>query len=371
MVVANTINDKAIPESFVVHDVVEKDTVPSTATTSATPSDEENSADGRTPEKNADSSKTLSTNNDQSSSGVTPTSITTSPVATTTTTANTSSWFCFGNSKADVPKCGRDLGVHERCLEDRANCLSRWLLCFMNPLLKLGSMKILDEDDIGVPPKQDVASTAYNNSLQVWNTMAEKCRTSNAKLLQNYETKLAKCKNEKERQKVKEPIYKEPSIALALIKAFGPFELCIGLVYYVMSALLTFVPVLILNDLLKFFQSGLSAQEYDGLAHPWVEVVGLGVIPFFVSLLQTRHQTIYAHCAVFVRTAVSTMLYRKALRVSAAGRAKTSTGQVVNMMSNDTAQLQRFLQFVGMTIVAPVQIILALVLIYFQVRLLC
>ena len=107
------------------------------------------------------------------------------------------------------------------------------------------------------------------------------------------------------------------------------------------------------------------------MAHPWVEVVGLGVIPFFVSLLQTRHQTIYAHCAVFVRTAVSTMLYRKALRVSAAGRAKTSTGQVVNMMSNDTAQLQRFLQFVGMTIVAPVQIILALVLIYFQVRLLC
>merc|ERR1712159_163780 len=70
---------------------------------------------------------------------------------------------------------------------------------------------------------------------------------------------------------------------------------------------------------------------------------------------------------VFVRTAVSTMLYRKALRVSAAGRAKTSTGQVVNMMSNDTMQLQRFLQFVGMTMVAPVQIILALILIYKQV----
>ena len=50
---------------------------------------------------------------------------------------------------------------------------------------------------------------------------------------------------------------------------------------------------------------------------------------------------------VFVRTAVSTMLYRKAVKVSAAGRAKTSTGQVVNMMSNDTMQLQRFLQFLG------------------------
>jgi ABC-type multidrug transport system fused ATPase/permease subunit len=62
------------------------------------------------------------------------------------------------------------------------------------------------------------------------------------------------------------------------------------------------------------------------------------------------------------------MLYRKALRVSAGGRAKTSTGQVVNMMSNDTMQLQRFLQFGGMTLVAPVQIIVALYLIYQEVR---
>lgn len=37
------------------------------------------------------------------------------------------------------------------------------------------------------------------------------------------------------------------------------------------------------------------------------------------------------------------------------------------MMSNDTAQLQRFLLFVGMTLVAPIQIIIALVLIYGQV----
>ena len=42
---------------------------------------------------------------------------------------------------------------------------------------------------------------------------------------------------------------------------------------------------------------------------------------------------------------------------------------VVNMMSNDTAQLQRFLHFVGMTMVAPLQIIVALILIYRQVSL--
>lgn len=277
-------------------------------------------------------------------------------------------WFCFPERK--VVKCGRDLGVHEICLEDRANCLSRWLLFFLNPLLKLGSTKVLDEDDIGVPPRQDVAATAYTKSLAVWTAMSQKCHAKNEQRRLEYEAKLARCVTEEERQKVKEPIYQEPSIAWALVKSFGGFELFVGLMYYVLSALLTFVPVIILRDLLRFFQSGVPVDEYDGLIHPWVGVAGLGFVPFLVSLLQTRHQTIYAHCAVFVRTAVSTMLYRKALRVSAAGRAKTSTGQVVNMMSNDTAQLQRFLQFVGMTIVAPLQIVIALVLIYQQVRIL-
>jgi ABC transporter transmembrane region len=281
------------------------------------------------------------------------------------------SWSSFCVPEKKVVKCGRDLGVYEMCLEDRANCLSRWMLFFLNPLLKLGSTKVLDEHDIGVPPRKDVAATAYTKSLAVWTAMSQKCHSKNEQLRLDFEAKLARCTTEEQRQKVKEPVYQEPSIAWALIKSFGGFELSVGLLYYVISALLTFVPVIILRDLLRFFQSGLSVSEYDGFVHPWVGVAGLGFVPFLISLLQTRHQVIYAHCAVFVRTAVSTMLYRKALRVSAAGRAKTSTGQVVNMMSNDTAQLQRFMQFVGMTMVAPLQIIIALVLIYQQVRLIC
>ena len=66
-------------------------------------------------------------------------------------------------------------------------------------------------------------------------------------------------------------------------------------------------------------------------------------------------------------TAVSTLPYEKSLSVSAAGRAATSTGQVVNMRSDDTSQLQRFIQFGGMTMVAPLQIIISLILIYQQV----
>jgi hypothetical protein len=282
---------------------------------------------------------------------------------------------CFslgcGRQKRSTVTAGRDLGVWEKSLEDRANCISTWLLEYLSPLLKLGSYKVLEADDIGVVSDQDRAGRAYDLCMEKWQIQAEIAHAKNAERKAQYTKRLEQCKTDEQRRKITEPEYLDPSIAWSLVRAFGLMELSIGLFYYVISALLNFVPVFLLNDLVKFFQSGLSAAEYDGFAPPWVEVLGLGIFPFLVSLLQTRHQTIYAHCAVFVRTAVSTMIYRKALQVSAAGRAKTSTGQVVNLMSNDTAQLQRFLQFVGMTLVAPIQIALALYFIYQQVRTSC
>ena len=261
-------------------------------------------------------------------------------------------------------KTGRDLGVYETSLEDQSGFFDRWMLSYLTPLLKLGSSKVLDENDMGVPSKQDRADRAFSVAESAWRKQTEKTAIINEKLKKAYEDKKAKAKDP---SKVKEPRYKEPSIALALVKGFGAWTIVYAMLLYVVSALLNFVPVLILNDLVRFFESGQSASEFDGYAHPWVEVAALALIPFFVSLLQTRHSSIMAHCAVFVRTAVSTMLYRKALRVSPPGRAMTSTGQVVNMMSNDTAQLQRFLQFIGFTATAPLQIIIALTLIFQQV----
>lgn len=262
---------------------------------------------------------------------------------------------------------GRELGVWEESLEDRTNIFGRWFLSYLTPLLRLGAHKVLDADDMGVPSKEDVADRAYQVAREAWQVQSAKTAAINQRLQAEHEDKLAKCKTDEQKAKIKPPQLKDPSIAVALMKGFGPWQIILGMIYYIISSLLSFVPVLILNDLVKFFQSGQSIGEYKGYAHPWVEVVALGVVPLLISLLQTRHQVIMAHCAVFVRNAVSTLLYRKALRVSAAARAQTSTGQVVNMMSNDTAQLQRFLQFVGMILTAPISIILALVLIYQQV----
>ena len=262
---------------------------------------------------------------------------------------------------------GTDLGVWDSSLEDRSGIFSRWTLSFLTPLLQVGANKLIEAEDIGVPSKEDLASRAYTVTQAAWDEQILRVKTINDGKQAKYEKELAACATDDAKKKVKKPKMVEPGVASAVIKGFGGWRIVWAIILYVISSLVTFVPVLILNDLVRFFQSGRSLDDPKTLVHPWVEVAALGLLPFVIALLQTRHQVIMSHCAVFVRTAISTMLYRKSLRVSAGGRAKTSTGQIVNMMSNDTGQLQRFLQFVGMTLVAPIQIIIALALIYQQV----
>lgn len=255
---------------------------------------------------------------------------------TTSTAVERFPWWRGGGIK---PQTGRDLGVFEESLEDRANIFSIWAMSYLNPMLSLGSRKVLDSGDVGVPSRQDRAEWSYQSTKKAWEERVRKCNAYNEQMKQKHAAKLSKCKTDAERAKIKEPVAKEPSIAGSLFSSFGKWTFVVAIIYQILSSLLSFVPVLILKDLVGYFEwynAGLDPKEYNSMVHPWVSVAGLFIVPLLVSALQTRHNAIMAHCGVFVRTAVSTMLYRKALTVSAAGRAKTSTGQVVNMMSNGT-----------------------------------
>jgi ATP-binding cassette subfamily C (CFTR/MRP) protein 1 len=252
---------------------------------------------------------------------------------------------------------------HSPSSEDTASLLSRILLLYLTPLLKLGATRTLEPQDIGPPSLCDRASAAHANVRSQWDIEVQKVRDKNARDRISWEKKYVSLSPAKQ----KPFIPATPNLAKVLWHAFGYWRVWSAVFFYVLSALLQFVPVLILNDLVRYFETP-SGMEYNALLfHPWGNVVGLFIFPLLVSVLQTRSQVILNHCAIFIRTAVSTLLFEKALTISASGRAQTSTGQVVNMMSNDTSQLQRFLQFFGFTLVAPIQITIALVLIFRQV----
>jgi ABC-type bacteriocin/lantibiotic exporter with double-glycine peptidase domain len=89
---------------------------------------------------------------------------------------------------------------------------------------------------------------------------------------------------------------------------------------------------------------------------------------FFAALMQTTclHQYFQnmAIVGMNVRTAMSTMIYRKALRLSNASRQRYTTGEVVNMMSVDAQRFQDVCTFINLLWSCPLQISLALYNLY-------
>ncbi len=217
-------------------------------------------------------------------------------------------------------------------LEDQANCLQRWTLGYLDPLLSLGATRTLQVTDMGGPSSQDKADRILSEVLAALEAQSGK-----------------------------------KSLAMALFTAYGRSKVILGWLAYVLAAFLGFLPIMILSDLVKYFQSLETDVPLTPMFEPWVSVALMAIVPVIVTLLVSKHGVVMSHMAVYVRTAVSLLVYRKVLTVSPSGKATTSTGQVVNMMSNDTTQMQRFLQFVGFVTVAPFQVVLALYLIYQQV----
>ena len=249
--------------------------------------------------------------------------------------------MCTSDAKKE-----KDHSQQEISILDKENVITKWTLGYLSPILKLGGRKILDVDDVGPVSIQDDAEQTHRKIKEEWENERAKAEAANAKSGKK--------------------LGKTPSLATAIIVSFGKWRFIFATILYLVGALLQFIPVLLLSDLVRYFENGMETKLLFGM-NPWVEVFLLGFVPVLSSLFQTQQSVIMTHLAVFAKTACATLLYEKSLRISATGRARTSTGQVVNMMSNDTAQLQRFLQFFGFFIVGPIQIIISLYLIFQQV----
>ena len=132
--------------------------------------------------------------------------------------------------------------------------------------------------------------------------------------------------------------------------------------YFIFSAL-QFIPVLILNSLVKHFEGETILSE----TILWVYVALMFIVPMFSSIIAVRSNNILVHIGAEFRNALVNAIYRKTMCLSPAARQASSTGQIINMFAADTRQIQAFLFFINNSVLAPLQIAAALALIYFQV----
>eukprot|EP01040_Poterioochromonas_malhamensis_P005555 gene5555-5971_t len=219
----------------------------------------------------------------------------------------------------------------EKSFEDKSSWFSYVFFLYLNPIFEKGDQ--LEHVDLGATSLQDRCDYLHERFQKFWQL---------------------------ERQLAPE----KRSLWKVLWRTSGYERLFLGLLLYTIYQAESFGPIIILNLLVKYFQGNQDLNDTE----LGVLVALIFVLPMTASIFAAHSNAIFAHIGMQFRNILINMIYRKSLRLSPAARQVSSTGQIINMFSNDTTQLQRFLYFFNNMALALPTIAVCLWLIYQQME---
>ncbi|KAJ3040385.1 Multidrug resistance-associated protein 4 [Rhizophlyctis rosea] len=216
--------------------------------------------------------------------------------------------------------------------------LSRWLYFYMSPLMHAGFTRDLTNADYPLLEAHDDSRVLSDRLMSAWD---------------------AEVKKEKESQKG----YKA-SLGRAVIHAFGlQFLLCGYL--YLCEVLAVTGSSYCLGRLLVWFQTAV-ANDVSGITTPKKEgflwALGLCLCEYAHAICHQSEFWGSVHVGVGVRTAFIATIYRKSLELGLGHT--SSTGYILNLISNDVQRFEDAAPFAHYIWVAPIHLLLVTYFVY-------
>ncbi|XP_075974237.1 multidrug resistance-associated protein 1-like [Anticarsia gemmatalis] len=226
--------------------------------------------------------------------------------------------------------------------ENSSGVPSRLTFSWFDPIALTGYRRTLTEDDLWCLNPQHVSKEAVAIFEKFWNEAIRK-RDSKANTADSSEASSLS-----NRKKEKKPI----SILPVVCVAFGA-QFLVGMFIKLCGDVLTFASPELLKLLIGFVEG--NEPVWRGYLY--------AVAMFVCASIQTvlLGQTYIKTCIVGVKikSALNSMVYRKALSLSNEARKKSTVGEIINLMSTDVDRFSD-LTFFNLIWSAPLQISLAL-----------
>ncbi|XP_050734387.1 ATP-binding cassette sub-family C member 4-like isoform X2 [Eriocheir sinensis] len=211
---------------------------------------------------------------------------------------------------------------------DDAGFINRMVFWWIIPFLRLGNRRPLIEDDLYTVQSQDASVSLGNRIQREWD-------------------------KELEESKIKK---RKASYVKALARCFGWDFASVGILAAIEECVLRIAQPLLLGGLVRYFDSRHVQSLSMGMAYA-SGIVAIAVVHIFVYHpfnFECRHITLN------VKTASCALLFRKALRLSKAALGKTTTGQMVNLLSNDVSRFDTSAIFLHYIWIGPLQTFIVL-----------
>ncbi|KAH8263594.1 hypothetical protein KR044_011336 [Drosophila immigrans] len=220
---------------------------------------------------------------------------------------------------------------------ESANCISALMFCFALPILFKGRKTTLEPSDLYDVLSEHKGDKLGETVFQAWQAEAQKTGS--------------KGRNPKN------------GMLRVILKVFGWELVLSGFVIGLLElGLRATMPLLLAGLIAEFATYGngesLKAQIYGAVM---VTCIVTGVLLFHPFMMHMMH------LAMKMRVAVSCAIYRKALRLSRTALGGTTTGQVVNLVSNDLGRFDRALIHLHFLWLGPLELLIASYFLYLQI----
>ncbi|XP_062831587.1 ATP-binding cassette sub-family C member 4 [Anolis carolinensis] len=229
-------------------------------------------------------------------------------------------------------------GQKENPLRQAGFC-SRIFFWWLNPLFITGHKRKLEEDDMYKVLTEDSSKVLGEELQWYW---------------------------DKEIQKAKKEA-RTPHLTKAIMLCYWKSYFALGFFTLIEEAFHVIQPVL-LGMMIAYFENiGSINDDEHALKYAYISAAALSLCTIVLAI---SHHLYFYHvqrAGMKLRVAMCHMIYRKALRLSNTAMGKTTTGQIVNLLSNDVNKFDQVTIFLHYLWAAPLQVTIISVLLWMEI----
>uniref|UniRef100_A0A3Q4I1K4 Multidrug resistance-associated protein 4 n=1 Tax=Neolamprologus brichardi TaxID=32507 RepID=A0A3Q4I1K4_NEOBR len=222
-----------------------------------------------------------------------------------------------------------------------ASFFSRVFLCWLTPLLQLGQKRRLEENDMHSILKEDQSEALGEELQRFWD---REVRHATKELL-------------------------KPKLTRVLIKCYGRCYAVAGIFVFFLETIKVIQPLL-LGKIILFFENG-DPDDQRSLGMAYVYAAAMSISTLGLTILQHLYYYHVQRTGMRIRVAMCHMIYRKALRLSAKSMGQTTTGQIVNLLSNDVNRFDEITLNLHYLWVGPLQAVVIIVFLWYEIGASC
>ncbi|GJJ71378.1 ATP-binding cassette, subfamily C (CFTR/MRP), member 1 [Entomortierella parvispora] len=237
----------------------------------------------------------------------------------------------------------------EATLYDQANVLSRWTYQYMQTIISRGYRAPLTENDLQdvMPRDLNTLEGPYQTLSAAWNL--------HLKQTESYNKAQAKLSTSSTKTTKK----REPDLFWLVLRAFKA-PLFYASFLNVLQTLSQFLLPFVLQKLLRYLDSDVPTSQTEGI----LLAIALFAVTVLAAILIGQFYMVIQDTAIKIRSALVSMIYRKAMVLSPGSRKGSTTGEITNHMSTDAERWLMDLLWIPLCISVPLHIIVSMVMLY-------